>query len=436
MPVWLPVAVPWAGAALLAALPRRPVLAGAAVSAASLAAALALVFAGGAARPDALASALLLAGAVSALLAALGEAGTLAPGRGEGRFSAAGLPLLQGAQALALLAADSAAVAWIGLAVGAGAGVALVALSGGRRAFAAAWRMLLLCGAGLALALLGVALLGARGAAAPSSGLPGLGFVLLLLGYGALAGLAPMHGWLPRAVAVSPPPVAAALAGLLVPAALHALLRAAVAVGPAASGVLPPAALMAAVGLGTALVAALAAWRRPGGVVLARELPGWSAAGLAGLAAVGFGLGGAAGTLAGVLLLLGLPFCVGAAVLGAAAGGPVVAALGRVSLAGMPPFAPFVALASLFSAVAALPAGLALPLGAAVLAAAAAQLGAVGRSLGGAHPPAPRTAAADRGGGPLVAGPAWLLLGFALALGAALLEPVAAALAEAARLNR
>jgi hypothetical protein len=102
----------------------------------------------------------------------------------------------------------------------------------------------------------------------------------------------------------------------------------------------------------------------------------------------------------------------------------------------MPPFAPFVALASLFSAVAALPAGLALPLGAAVLAAAAAQLGAVGRSLGGAHPPAPRTAAADRGGGPLVAGPAWLLLGFALALGAALPEPVAAALAEAARLNR
>ena len=264
MPVWLPVAVPWAGAALLAALPRRPVLARAAVSAASLAAALALVFAGGAARPDALASALLLAGAVSALLAALGEAGTLAPGRGEGRFSAAGLPLLQGAQALALLAADSAAVAWIGLAVGAGAGVALVALSGGRRAFAAAWRMLLLCGAGLALSLLGVALLGARGAAVTAGGLPGLGFVLLLLGYGALAGLAPMNAWLPRAVAVAPPPVAAALAGLLLPTALHAVLRAAGAVGPAASGVLPPAALLVAGGLATALAAAFAAWNGAG----------------------------------------------------------------------------------------------------------------------------------------------------------------------------
>jgi hypothetical protein len=148
---------------------------------------------------------------------------------------------------------------------------------------------------------------------------------------------------------------------------------------------------------------------------------------------VGFGLGGAAGTLAGVLLLLGSPFCVGAAVLGAAAGGPV-AALGRVSLAGVPPFAPFAALALLFSAAAALPAGWALPLGAALLAAAAAQLGAVGRRSGGAGS-APRAAAEGRGG-LLVAGPAWLLLFLALALGAALPEPVAAALAEAARLVR
>ncbi len=427
IPVWLPVVVPWAGAALLAALPRRSVMGGPAVAAVSLAAAVALLFAGGAARPDALGSALLLAGAVSALLAALAGAGA-AGRREEGRFFAAGLPVLQGAQALGLLAAD-AAVAWIGLAIGAGAGAALVALSGGRRAFAAAWRMLLLCGAGLALALLGVALLRVRGGAAPL-GLPGLGFMLLLLGYGALAGLAPMHAWLPRTMAAASPPVAAALAGLLLPAALHALLRsaaaAAAAVGPV-SGVLSPATLLVSVGAATALLAALGAWRRPR---VAGELPGWGASGLAGLAAVGFGLGGAAGTLAGVLLLVGLPFCVGAAVLGAAAGSPVLAALGRVSLAGMPPFAPFAALALVFSAAAALPAGLALPLGAALLAATAAQLGAFRwRTAGGAVPPAPRV-------GLLVAGPAWLSLFFAFALGVALPEPVAAALAEAARLVR
>ena len=84
---------------------------------------------------------------------------------------------------------------------------------GGRRGAAAAWGMLLPCGAGLAMALFGVALLEVRGAAGAPN-LSALGFVLLLLGYGALAGLAPLHAWLPRAMAAAPPPVAAALAGL------------------------------------------------------------------------------------------------------------------------------------------------------------------------------------------------------------------------------
>ncbi len=82
--------------------------------------------------------------------------------------------------------------------------------------------------------------------------------------------------------------------------------------------------------------------------------------------------------------------------------------------------------------MAALPAGLALPLGAAVLAAAAAQLGAVGRRSGNGALSAPRVGSDSRGD-LLMAVPAWLLLGLALALGAALPEPVASALAEAAR---
>lgn len=427
IPVWLPVVVPWAGAALLAALPRRPTLVGPAVALASVAAAVAFTVWGGEAQgTDALGVALLLAGAVAALLAAVWDAGAASfdsPGR-DGRFFTAGFPLLQGSQALALLAAD-AAVAWIGLAVGVGAGVATVALPGGRRTFAAAWRMLLLCGAGLALALLGVALL-QQGAAGGPFGVSNLGFVLLLLGYGALAGLVPLNAWLPRAAAVAAPPVTALLAGLLPPAALHALLRAAEAVGPT-SGVLPPATLLVSVGLATAALAAISAWRLPLDAA-AKGLPGRGAAGLAGLAAVGFGLGGAAGTLAGVLLLLGLPFCIGAAALGAVAGGPV-AALGRLSLAGMPPFVPFVALVSLFSAVAVLPAVAALPLGATLLAIAAAQLGAVARRGSGA-PAVAASRAADRGALLLVA-PAWVLLGLALALGAALPEAVATALAGA-----
>ena len=132
--------------------------------------------------------------------------------------------------------------------------------------------MLLLCGAGLALALLGIVLLRVRGLAGlPPPGLEGLGFVLLLVGYGALAGLAPLYTWLPRAMAVSPAPVAVMLAGLLLPAALHALFRFAASAGaPGATG------LLAAVGMATALLAAAAAWRR---AFPARALPGWGAAG-------------------------------------------------------------------------------------------------------------------------------------------------------------
>ena len=54
IPAWLPVAVPWAGAALLAALPpRRPAFVGPAVAFASFAAAVALAVRNGAERPAA-----------------------------------------------------------------------------------------------------------------------------------------------------------------------------------------------------------------------------------------------------------------------------------------------------------------------------------------------------------------------------------------------
>lgn len=423
---WLPVFVPWMGAALLAVLPWRPALLVPAVVAASFLAAAASVALGGeveALRPNALGSALLLAGALAVLLAVVADAAARSGAAGgERRFVAVGLSLLQGAGALALLAADPL-IAWLALAMGSGAGAALVALSGGRRAFAAGWRMLLLGGAGSAIALLGLVLLRISGAM-PVSGLSGLGVALCLLGYGALAGLLPLGMWLPRAVAHAAPTAAVALAGLLLPAALHALFRIVAASARDADGDALMA-LLVAVGLATALLAAIAAWRQP--VAAARRLPGHGAAMLTGFAAVGFGLGGAAGEQAGVLLLLGLPFSVGAAVLGAVAGGPV-AALGRASLAGMPPFAPFVALALLFSAVAALPAAWALPIGAALLVAAAAQLGAAAAG--------PGADSAIGRPGLLVLGPPWLLLALTLALGAALPERAAAVLAEAARFAR
>ena len=52
-----------------------------------------------------------------------------------------------------------------------------------------------------------------------------LSFILILLGYGAKAGLAPMHTWKPDAYSEAPAPVAALMAAALLNCALYALAR-------------------------------------------------------------------------------------------------------------------------------------------------------------------------------------------------------------------
>ena len=52
-----------------------------------------------------------------------------------------------------------------------------------------------------------------------------LAFILVLLGYGTKAGLAPMHTWKPDAYSEAPVPVAALLAAAVLNCALYALAR-------------------------------------------------------------------------------------------------------------------------------------------------------------------------------------------------------------------
>ena len=66
----------------------------------------------------------------------------------------------------------------------------------------------------------------ARVAARCDPGVLNLAFVFLLVGYGTKAGLAPLHSWLPDAEAEGPIAISAVLSGLLLNAALHAVLRA------------------------------------------------------------------------------------------------------------------------------------------------------------------------------------------------------------------
>ncbi len=111
------------------------------------------------------------------------------------------------------------------------------------RSLEAAWKYLLLCSVGIAMAMLGnffLALATARGGMEETGLLipdllavaPGMSpnwlkaaWLLMLVGYGTKMGLAPMHSWLPDAHSEAPSPVSALLSGALLNCAFLAILR-------------------------------------------------------------------------------------------------------------------------------------------------------------------------------------------------------------------
>lgn len=408
---WLPVLVPWLGAAVLAVIPSIPVGARVSIAFAVLTLPLAALLLAvpadlseGLLRPDALNLLLLLLSALAGVTGTIATAALPLP-EGAGRAWTVGFQVLLGCTHLALLA-DDLALMWMALAFAALVLALLVALARGAAALAAAWKAVLLCGAGAGLALLGTIML--TMAAAPlagdaalsfqtltrvageaESGLLTLGFVLLLAGYGVLAGLVPLNLWLPDALGEAPTPLMVIPCALLGNAALHAVLRgkAVAALNPAW---LPPGLLLLAAGLAGMGFAAVALWRaRDAGRFLAA-----CAIGQTGLAAFAFGLGGPA-SMAGLMQMTGATLALAAAAFGlgragmlrdatgmAALSGLVVsdarlgwalaAALG--GLAGLPPLALFVSEFLLVQqAVARLP-WVALPLGLGLVALAAATL--------------------------------------------------------------
>lgn len=110
-----------------------------------------------------------------------------------------------------------------------------------RQATEAAWKYVVICSVGIALALLGIVLVHYAGAhvgvrsldwvalSAHAGGLDDgvmrLAVVLLVLGFGTKAGLAPMHAWLPDAHSQAPAPVSALMSGVLLSVAFYAILR-------------------------------------------------------------------------------------------------------------------------------------------------------------------------------------------------------------------
>jgi len=153
------------------------------------------------------------------------------------------VPIFLAAMALAVLA-NNIGVMWAAIEATTVATAFLVGHRRTRAALEATWKYVVICSVGIALAFLGTVLLyfaslhaGASSANALDidvllaqatrldPAVTHLAAGLLLLGYGAKAGLVPFHTWLADAHSQSPAPVSALMSGVLLSVAFSALLR-------------------------------------------------------------------------------------------------------------------------------------------------------------------------------------------------------------------
>ena len=159
--------------------------------------------------------------------------------RRRARFYHAGFQALIGAIQAATLAGDPI-LSWLALLVAVGAAATVIGTA--RGSAEAVSRLVRHCAVGLSLALLGTLLLDRAPVAAG---------LLLLVGYGALAGLLPLHAWLVAAAARGVAPGALIVTTLLANAPLLVLMRVPIA-----------APWPMAFGLVTLLPCAVALWAR------------------------------------------------------------------------------------------------------------------------------------------------------------------------------
>ncbi|MCW2877225.1 MAG: hypothetical protein JWQ95_1325 [Sphaerisporangium sp.] len=279
------------------------------------------------------------------------------------------------AMALAVLAA-SLGVLWVAVEATTILTAFLVGSRRTRQAVEAAWKYVVICSVGIALALLGIVLTHyaashaglppagrldwavlARDAADLDPGVMRIAVALLVLGFGTKAGLAPMHAWLPDAYGQTPAPVSALMSGVLLSVAFYAILRvkviADIALGPGFIRTLLLIAALASLAVSAALLLAQRDYIR---------MLAYSSIEHMGLVALGAAIGTRLAMAAVLLHVLGhglgksvlflssghIQQAVGSskisAVTGLASRAPLLAGafgLGLLALLGMPPFSLF-----------------------------------------------------------------------------------------------
>ncbi len=170
--------------------------------------------------------------------------------RDHGRVSAGGMRLYHSMYQLFTLAmlvvltTNNLGIMWVAMEAATLTTVLLVALYRTHASLEAAWKYFILCGVGIAQALLGTILVYFAAEKILGAGVGSLlwthldevkdqleptvmsiAFVFLLVGYGTKVGLVPLHNWLPDAHAEGPTPISAVLSGLLLNVALYSLIR-------------------------------------------------------------------------------------------------------------------------------------------------------------------------------------------------------------------
>ena len=182
-------------------------------------------------------------------------------------------------------------------------------------ALEAAWKYFILGSVGIALALFGTILVYLAARPVVGEGLDAMvwttlitrargfdpnllniAFVFLLLGYGTKVGLAPLHAWLPDALAEGPTPISAVLSGLLLNVALYALLRFKILLAANPHSI-APGPLMIGLGLLSLLFAAFMLYRRRD----IKRMFAYSSIEHMGIIVFAFGMAGPLGNLAGLL---------------------------------------------------------------------------------------------------------------------------------------
>lgn len=135
-------------------------------------------------------------------------------------------------------------VMWIAVEATTLASAFLVGFHNNRKSIEAAWKYIIICSVGIAIALLGVILLYYSSVQTLGKSVQGLNwqflynnagslhpsilkiaFIFVLLGFGTKVGLAPMHTWLPDAHSQAPTPISALLSGVLLNTAMYGIVR-------------------------------------------------------------------------------------------------------------------------------------------------------------------------------------------------------------------